>query len=109
MALSISGLWLIHHFDDFRWLVELMLVSSSSMVGFSFFTGRPKVSDERSYPRSFNPGFTLKGELSTKPFSGGRESGDGREVYPLLELMGDEARPIPLSDFGSEPVKDVLA
>ena len=21
MALSISGLWLIHHFDDFRWLV----------------------------------------------------------------------------------------
>jgi peptidoglycan/xylan/chitin deacetylase (PgdA/CDA1 family) len=22
VALSISGLWLIHHFDDFRWLVE---------------------------------------------------------------------------------------
>jgi hypothetical protein len=22
MALSISGLWLIHHFDDFRWLVD---------------------------------------------------------------------------------------
>jgi hypothetical protein len=85
---------------DFAWVFQVMQASSTSLVPFSFFSERVRLLDQRSYPRSNNPGFTLWKEQLTESSSGGRRPDiDTSQTYALCELLGDEGRPIPLSDI----------
>lgn len=86
-----------------EWLHSVMTLSAKSMVPFKFFTEPAKV-ENRSYPRSDNPGFFLfkDAQLNTASAAGGRQHVDfAHQVPQLCELFGVKHLDlkIPISDI----------
>ncbi|MCP3059464.1 hypothetical protein LXT21_11820 [Myxococcus sp. K38C18041901] len=88
---------------DLEWLHRVMIASANSMVPFTRFSLGADL-DNRSYPRSYSPGFVLgRGKpVDTSSKGGGRQRlGNEGDLYALLALFeeGCADLPVPLSDI----------
>lgn len=102
ITIDINGNNIAIHYG-LKWLYSVMAVSSKSMVPFKFFTEPDKL-ENRSYPRSDNPGFFLfkDTQLNTASSAGGRQHVDfAHKVPQLCELFGKKNLDlkIPISDI----------